>query len=62
MPSSSAAAAISGTLSTLVALSIGTWFGQQYDGTVMPLVYAFLSMSVAAMLVSEGVEWAKRRG
>ena len=55
------AAAISGTLSTLVALSIGTWFGQQYDGTVMPLVYAFLSMSVAAMLVSEGVEWAKRR-
>jgi hypothetical protein len=28
----------------------------------MPLVYAFLSMSVAALLVSEGVEWAKRRG
>ncbi|MEQ1521828.1 MAG: multidrug effflux MFS transporter [Aestuariivirga sp.] len=55
------AAAISGTLSTLVALSIGTWFGQQYDGTVMPLAYAFLSMSVAATLVSEGVEWAKRR-
>jgi DHA1 family bicyclomycin/chloramphenicol resistance-like MFS transporter len=55
------AAAISGTLSTLVALAIGTWFGQQYDGTVMPLVYAFLSMSVAAMLVSEGVEWIRRR-
>ena len=55
------AAAISGTLSTLLALSIGTWFGQQYDGTVMPLVYAFLSMSLAAMLVSEGVEWAKHR-
>ena len=55
------AAAISGTLSTLVALAIGTWFGQQYDGTVMPLVYAFLSMSLAAMLVSEGVEWVKRR-
>lgn len=55
------AAAISGTLSTLVALSIGSWFGQQYDGTVMPLAYAFLSMSVAAMLVSEGVEWARRR-
>jgi DHA1 family bicyclomycin/chloramphenicol resistance-like MFS transporter len=55
------AAAISGTLSTLVALAIGTWFGQQYDGTVMPLAYAFLSMSVMAMLVSEGVEWLKRR-
>lgn len=55
------AAAISGTLSTLVALAIGTWFGQQYDGTVMPLAHAFLSMSLAAMLVSEGVEWIKRR-
>jgi DHA1 family bicyclomycin/chloramphenicol resistance-like MFS transporter len=56
------AAAISGTLSTLVSLFIGTWIGQQYDGTIMPLVYAFLAMSVAAMLVSEAVEWAKRRG
>ncbi|HUQ37432.1 MAG TPA: multidrug effflux MFS transporter [Aestuariivirga sp.] len=56
------AAAISGTLSTLVSLFIGTWIGQQYDGTIMPLVYGFLAMSVAAMLVSEGVEWAKRRG
>ena len=55
------AAAISGTLSSLVAIGIGTWIGQQYDGTVMPLVYGFLSMGLAAMLVSEGVEWAKRR-
>jgi DHA1 family bicyclomycin/chloramphenicol resistance-like MFS transporter len=55
------AAAISGTLSTLVSLFIGTWIGQQYDGTIMPLVYGFLAMSVAAMLVSEAVEWAKRR-
>ena len=54
------AAAISGTLSTLVSIFIGTWIGQQYNGTVMPLVYAFLAMSLAAMLVSEGVEWAKR--
>jgi DHA1 family bicyclomycin/chloramphenicol resistance-like MFS transporter len=55
------AAAISGTLSSLVAIGIGTWIGQQYDGTVMPLVYGFLSMGVVAMLLSEGVEWAKRR-
>jgi DHA1 family bicyclomycin/chloramphenicol resistance-like MFS transporter len=55
------AAAISGTLSTLVSLFIGTWIGQQYDDTIMPLVYGFLAMSVAAMLVSEAVEWAKRR-
>jgi hypothetical protein len=45
-----------------VAIGIGTWIGQQYDGTIMPLVYAFLSMGFAAMLLSEGVEWAKRRG
>jgi MFS transporter, DHA1 family, multidrug resistance protein len=56
------AAAISGTLSSLVAIGIGTGIGQQYDGTIMPLVYAFLSMGFAAMLLSEGVEWAKRRG
>jgi DHA1 family bicyclomycin/chloramphenicol resistance-like MFS transporter len=55
------AAAISGTLSSLVAIGIGTWIGQQYDGTVMPLVYGFLSMGFVAMLLSEGVEWAKRR-
>ena len=55
------AAAISGTLSTLVSIFIGTWIGQMYNGSIMPLVYGFLSMSVAAMLVSEGVEWAKRR-
>lgn len=55
------AAAISGTLSTLVALTIGTWFGQQYDGTILPLVYGFLSMGVAALLFSEAVEWAKHK-
>jgi DHA1 family bicyclomycin/chloramphenicol resistance-like MFS transporter len=55
------AAAISGTLSSLVAIGIGTWIGQMYDGTVMPLVYGFLSMGFVAMLLSEGVEWSKRR-
>jgi DHA1 family bicyclomycin/chloramphenicol resistance-like MFS transporter len=56
------AAAISGTLSSLVAIGIGTWIGQQYDGTIMPLVYAFLSMGLVAMFLTEGVEWARRRG
>jgi len=56
------AAAISGTLSSLVAIGIGTWIGQQYDGTIMPLVYGFLSMGFIAMFLTEGVEWAKRRG
>ena len=50
-----------GALSSLVAISIGTWIGQMYDGTVMPLVYGFLSMGLAALVISEGVEWAKTR-
>ena len=53
---------LAGTLSSLVALAIGGWFGQQYDGTILPLVYGFLSMGIAALLVSEGVERTKRRG
>jgi len=55
------AAAISGTLSSLVAIGIGTWIGQMYDGTIMPLVYGFLSMGLAALVFSEGVEWSKTR-
>lgn len=55
------AAAISGTLSSFVAIGIGTWIGQMYDGTIMPLVYGFLSMGLAALLFSEWVEWAKGR-
>jgi MFS transporter, DHA1 family, multidrug resistance protein len=55
------AAAISGTLSSIVAIGIGTWIGQQYDGTIMPLVYGFLATAFAAMFLTEGVEWAKRR-
>lgn len=55
------AAAISGTLSSLVAIGIGTWIGQMYDGTIMPLVYGFLSMGLAALVFSEWVEWSKTR-
>jgi DHA1 family bicyclomycin/chloramphenicol resistance-like MFS transporter len=55
------AAAISGTLSSLVAISIGTWIGQMYDGTIMPLVYSFLSMGLLALVFSEWVEWTKTR-
>ena len=55
------AAAISGTLSSLVAIGIGTWIGQMYDGTIMPLVYGFLSMGLLALVFSEWVEWTKTR-
>ena len=55
------AAAISGTVSSIVAISIGGWIGQQYDGTVMLLVYGYLSMGILALLFSEGVELMKNR-
>jgi MFS transporter, DHA1 family, multidrug resistance protein len=51
------AAAISGSLSSLVALGIGSWIGQHYDGTILPLVYGFLAMGLAALAFSE---WAER--
>jgi DHA1 family bicyclomycin/chloramphenicol resistance-like MFS transporter len=50
------AAAISGTVSSLVALLVGGWIGQQYDGTILPLVYGYLGMSILAFLTSEYVE------
>jgi len=55
------AAAISGMLSSLVALGIGGWIGQHYDGTVLPLVYGYLAMSVAAFVTSEYAEYAKKK-
>ena len=51
------AAAISGSLATLVALGIGSWIGQHYDGTILPLVYGFLAMGLSALAFSE---WAER--
>lgn len=55
------AAAISGAVSSLVALLVGGWIGQQYDGTILPLVSGYLGMGILAFLVSEYAEWAKRR-
>lgn len=52
------AAAISGSLSSLVALAAGTWIGLQYNGTVIPLAAAFAGLGIAAFLLTE---WAERR-
>ncbi len=52
------AAAISGSLSSLVALGTGTWIGLQYDGTVIPLAAGFAGLGIAAFLLTE---WAERR-
>ncbi len=52
------AAAISGSLSSLVALGTGTWIGLQYDGTVIPLAAGFAGLGIVAFLFTE---WAERR-
>ena len=52
------AAAISGSLSSLVALTTGTWIGLQYNGTVIPLAAGFTGLGVIAFLLTE---WAERR-
>ncbi|HUR42693.1 MAG TPA: multidrug effflux MFS transporter [Aestuariivirga sp.] len=52
------AAAISGSLSSLVALGTGTWIGLQYNGTVIPLAAGFAGLGIVAFLLTE---WAERR-
>ena len=51
------AAAVVGSLSSLVAVGAGTPIGQLYDGTVIPLVAGFACMGIAALVATE---WAER--
>jgi MFS transporter, DHA1 family, multidrug resistance protein len=52
------AAAVTGSVSSLVALTLGTLFGRAYDGTVMPLASGFALLSVGSLVATE---WAERR-
>lgn len=52
------AAAISGALSSLIAIVFGSWIGQQYDGTVLPLATGFTVLGILALFLTE---WAERR-
>ena len=52
------AAAISGSLSNLVALISGSLIGRLYDGTVVPLVAGYAGLGLLAFLLTE---WAERR-
>ncbi len=55
------AAAVTGSLSSLVAVSSGTPIGQLYDGTVIPLVAGFACMGIAALLATEWAEGGRAR-
>jgi DHA1 family bicyclomycin/chloramphenicol resistance-like MFS transporter len=45
-------AAIVGSTSMLISLVLGTWIGQSYNGTVLPLVLGFAVLSACAMLTT----------
>ena len=52
------AAAIIGSLSSLIAIVTGGYIGQLYNGTVIPLVGGFAGLGLVTFLVTE---WAERR-
>jgi DHA1 family bicyclomycin/chloramphenicol resistance-like MFS transporter len=52
------AAAISGALSSLIAILTGGFIGQLYDGTVIPMVAGFSGLGFITFLLTE---WAERR-
>ena len=52
------AAAVTGSLSSAVALAIGGVIGLFYDGTVIPLAAAFAGCGIVAFMLTE---WAERR-
>jgi MFS transporter, DHA1 family, multidrug resistance protein len=45
-------AAIVGATSMLISLALGTWIGQSYNGTVLPLVIGFAVLSACAIAAS----------
>ena len=46
-------ASIIGIVSSLIAIPLGTWVGQAYDGTVLPLVAGFAVLGAAAWATFE---------
>ncbi len=52
-----AAAAVTGSLSSLVSLAFGTPFGRAYDGSVLPIISSFVIASIGALVLTEGAEW-----
>ena len=51
------AAAVSGAISSLIAVVLGGFAGRQYDGTLYPITVAFVVFGIGAFIFSE---WAER--
>jgi DHA1 family bicyclomycin/chloramphenicol resistance-like MFS transporter len=56
------AAAVVGSLTTAISLVLGTWIGQIYDGTVLPLVGGFALLGIAALSVMLRTERGRAAG
>jgi DHA1 family bicyclomycin/chloramphenicol resistance-like MFS transporter len=54
------AAAVIGSLSSLIAVSVGTPIGRFYDGTVIPVVSGFALMALLAIAATEWAELGRR--
>jgi MFS transporter, DHA1 family, multidrug resistance protein len=54
------AAAVSGAISSLIAVVLGGFAGRQYDGTLYPITIAFVVYGIGAFIFSEWAE--KNRG
>jgi DHA1 family bicyclomycin/chloramphenicol resistance-like MFS transporter len=50
------AAAVVGSFTTFISLTLGTIIGQAYDGTVLPLISGFAGLSVLSLLLMNWVE------
>jgi DHA1 family bicyclomycin/chloramphenicol resistance-like MFS transporter len=49
-------AAVVGSLMTFISLSLGTLIGQNYDGTVLPMVGGFAVYGIASLLITRWVQ------
>jgi MFS transporter, DHA1 family, multidrug resistance protein len=56
------AAAVVGTITSLMSLALGTLIGQSYDGTVLPLVAGFAVLGLGSLAVMRWAERGRRLG
>jgi len=54
-------AAIVGATSMLISLALGTWIGQSYNGTVLPLVVGFAVLSACSLIAAWWAESGEPR-
>mgnify|MGYP002624206261 FL=1 len=55
------ASAVIGGVTTFISLALGTWIGQSFDGTVLPLVGGFGALGLAAIAVMTWCERGRER-